>query len=375
MTQSFSKSPTRQLSAHLELKLLHLTSTTVKSRLKPFLVLVKMETEIIQDVVETGEPSGQFLQASLEDQEYKYQVILMDSSSGSELEEEEQEDGPLKNCIINLRDDKPSSRPLVYLPAISSKTEEEMMKASKREQSKQKKTKQETLARKFMERFKECDDENFYVNEVADEEDEDPKRINDLLNIFEGLGLLKGKKKKGKKTKHKKIYEKENHENMMETLKNLKQTAIDVDLKSQISKALEKTSVLQFSQEETKEEGGETKEFHLKLLTEKILMIFLSFEHGNPSYSFKQIRNLVFNEDMKTTKNSVQIKITRVLKTLVGLEILSVVERVTEGPGRRLEALYQLQLNIGSSEAVEEADPNQHHDLLQVAMSLYGGDF
>ena len=339
--------------------------------MKPFLVLVKMETEIIQDVVEVGEPSGQFLQASLEDQEYKYQVILMDSSSGSELEEEEEEDeledGPLKNCIITLLDDKPSSRPLVYLPAISSKTEEEMMKASKREQSKQKKTEQETLARKFMERFKECDDENFDVNEVADEEDEDPKRINDLLNIFEGLGLLKGKKKKAKKTKAKKTYEKENHENMMETLKNLKQTAIDVDLKSQISKALEKTSVLQFSQEETKEEGGETKEFHLKLLTEKILMIFLSSEHGNPSYSFKQIRSLVFNEDMKATKNSVQIKITRVLKTLVGLEILSMVERVTEGPGRRLEALYQLQLNIGSSEADKAADPNQHHDLLLVA--------
>ena len=146
-------------------------------------------------------------------------------------------------------------------------------------------------------------------------------------------------------------------------------------------------------------EEGKTKEFHLKLLTEKILMIFLSSnssEHGNHSYSPEQIRALVFNEDMKATKDSVQVKITRVLRTLVGLEILSRVMVARRGRGGKQEALYQLQLDIASTEGLEgkealyqqeapfqlqfnlasteglqgeeAAGPEQHYDLLAVAL-------
>ena len=121
-------------------------------------------------------------------------------------------------------------------------------------------------------------------------------------------------------------------------------------------------------------EEGKTKEFHLKLLTEKILMIFLSSnssEHGNHSYSPEQIRALVFNEDMKATKDSVQVKITRVLRTLVGLEILSRVMVARRGRGGKQEALYQLQFNLASTEGLqgeEAAGPEQHYDLLAVAM-------
>ena len=331
-----------------------------------------MEMEIIhiQEVEETAGLHGEFLQASLEDQETKYQIFLMDSSSSTmeELEEEEGEDGPLLGFQMTIKSEDDEQSVLVSLPPISGQTEKEMMKVGRSYKKKKEGEDKsiETLAKKLQERFKDHDEEDFDIEEIAEEEEEDPKRIYDLLNIFEGLGLLK---KNGKKT-----YSLGSQQNLAGTLENLKKSAIEVDLNSQISQTLKKTRVLQFRREEVEGEGGKTKEFHLKLLTEKILMIFLSSdssERGNPSYSYEQIRAFVFNEDMKATKDSVQIKITRVLRTLVGLEILSRVVVGRRGRGRKQEVLYQLQPIIASTEGLEgekAAGPEQHQDLLAVAM-------
>lgn len=221
----------------------------------------------------------------------------------------------------------------------------------------------ETLAKKLLEKFKE-DEGDFEIDEIAEEEEEDPKRIYDLMNIFEGLGLVS---KKAAKT-----YSLETHGKMMQTLGKLQKMAIEVNLKSQISKAFEKTSVLQFSQNKENEEEEIHMKFHMKQLTEKIMMIFLSSEIGN--LSWKHILGLVFNEDMKASEDSVKLKIVRILKSLVELEILSRVEwKVKEKRGKRKEVLYQLQLLLGSTEVVEggqDPNPSNYQDLLADAMDI-----
>ena len=122
-----------------------------------------------------------------------------------------------------------------------------------------------------------------------------------------------------------------------------------------------------------KKDGGKDGEFHMKQLTEKIIMIFLSAEPSYSSYNSNQILGFLFDKKMKGTKASVELKIVRVLKTLVAVEILSRVEmRLAK---RRSQVLYQLQLNLDSAEVVEEEgeqtpDPTIQQDLLAVAIDM-----
>ena len=336
-----------------------------------------MEMEkITQEVEETAGLSSEFPQASvgpMGETETEYQIEYLAMEEEDEGEEdlgiqifrvesaaaEEGEDEEEEEVEVG------SSRLTINLPAISSRTEEEMMKVERSEKKKKAGEDKsiETLAKKLLEKFKE-DEGDFEIDEIAEEEEEDPKRIYDLMNIFEGLGLVS---KKAAKT-----YSLETHGKMMQTLGKLQKMAIEVNLKSQISKAFEKTSVLQFSQNKENEEEEIHMKFHMKQLTEKIMMIFLSSEIGN--LSWKHILGLVFNEDMKASEDSVKLKIVRILKTLVGLEILSRVEwKVKEKRGKRKEVLYQLQLLLDSTEVVEggqDPNPSNYQDLLADAMDI-----
>ena len=334
--------------------------------------------KITEEVEETAGPSAEFLQASVEmepmgDGETEYQIYFA-------IEEEEEEDPRIWTRLDDEEDpriqiyrldsaaaeeeeeEEESSRLRINLPAISSRTEEEMMKVARSEKKKKKVGEDksiETLAKKLLEKLEE-DKGDFEIDEIAEEEDEDPKRIYDLMNIFEGLGLLSKKEAK--------TYSRESHGKMEQTLEKLQKMAVEVDLKTQIWNALKKPRVLQFSQnkENEDEEVGKTKEFHMKQLTEKIMMIFLSSELDTLSY--QQILGLVFKEDMRASEDSVKLKIVRVLKTLVGVEILSGSE-VKEQRGKKV--LYQLRLNLGSNEDVQgEQNPTNDHDLLAVAMDL-----
>ena len=327
-----------------------------------------MEMEI-HEVEETAGLSDEFLQASLveeidlvEEEDIEIQIYLVDSAAAEEGEVEDP-------SFLSDDESQSSSRPVLNLPAINTGTEEAMMKVARSEKPKKKAGEDksvETLAKKLLEKVNDHDEGFLDIDEIADEEDEDPKRIYDLMNVFESLGILS---KKGVKS-----YSREYHGKMRQTLENLKQRAIEVNLETQIRKSLKKTSVLMFSQmKENEEDGGNTKEFHLKLLTEKILMILLSSKSSNRSFTSNQILGLVFNKKMKGTEDSVKLKGVRVLKTLVGLEILSRVEMKVGK--RRSEVFYQLQLNMDSAEAVEDEgkqdpDPTNHHDLLAVAMDM-----
>ena len=81
---------------------------------------MEMEIITIQEVEEAAGLNGEFLQASLEDQETKYQIFLMDSSSSTteELEEQEGEDGPLLGFQLTIKSEDDEQSVLVNLPAI-----------------------------------------------------------------------------------------------------------------------------------------------------------------------------------------------------------------------------------------------------------------
>ena len=328
---------------------------------------MEMEIQEVQEIEETAGLSEEFLQASLveeiyleEEEDAKIQIYLVDSATA---EEEEVEDP----SFLSEEEEEESSRALLHLPAITTSTEEAMMKVAKSAKPKKEGEDKsvETLAKKLLEKVFDQDEKFLDIDKIADEEDEDPKRMYDLMNIFESLGLVSKKEIK--------VYSGENFGKMREILKNLKQKAVEVNLGTQIKEALKNTSVLQFSQKREKKDGGKDGEFHMKQLTEKIMMIFLSAEPSYSSYNSNQILGFLFDKKMKGTKASVELKIVRVLKTLVAVEILSRVEmRLAK---RRSQVLYQLQLNLDSAEVVEEegeqtSDSTNQQDLLAVAMDM-----
>ena len=328
---------------------------------------MEMEIQEVQEIEETAGLSDEFLQASLveeiyleEEEDAKIQIYLVDSATA---EEEEVEDP----SFLSEEEEEESSRALLHLPAITTSTEEAMMKVAKSAKPKKEGEDKsvETLAKKLLEKVFDQDEKFLDIDKIADEEDEDPKRMYDLMNIFESLGLVSKKEIK--------VYSGENFGKMREILKNLKQKAVEVNLGTQIKEALKNTSVLQFSQKREKKDGGKDGEFHMKQLTEKIMMIFLSAEPSYSSYNSNQILGFLFDKKMKGTKASVELKIVRVLKTLVAVEILSRVEmRLAK---RRSQVLYQLQLNLDSAEVVEEegeqtSDSTNQQDLLAVAMDM-----
>ena len=159
---------------------------------------------------------------------------------------------------------------------------------------------------------------------MADAEDEDTKRIYDVLNILEGVGLTA---KKGRK-----LYSWAGRNKMC--LESLQEKAVEVELKDQIRRFEEEgqeTPGLQFSRDEEREG------FHLRELTEKIVMVFLSLD--GRTLTNKQILSFVFNAEKKGTKQSVLQKVVKVLKVLVAMGLLSMVR--TSGIGRSI-VHYQL---------------------------------
>ena len=157
-------------------------------------------------------------------------------------------------------------------------------------------------------------------------EDEDTKRIYDVLNILEGVGLTA---KKGRK-----LYSWAGRNKMWECLESLKEKAVEVELKDQIRRFEEEgqeTPGLQFSRDEEREG------FHLRELTEKIVMVFLSLD--GRTLTNKQILSFVFNAEKKGTKQSVLQKVVKVLKVLVAMGLLSMVRTSDFG---RSTVHYQL---------------------------------
>ena len=220
----------------------------------------------------------------------------------------------------------------IVLPAISADTERQMMMRTRTYKTRNDEDRSfESLAMKLYERF-EDEEEIINVNDVAKEEGEDPKRIYDIFNIFEGLGLVA---KLGVKT-----YNKLGKENARAAFARMKLSAAAME--TQVASAMVQHKVVQFNQNPAEIDQGN--QYHLTRLTEKIMVILLSVEGDSGvmagGLSYKQILSLLYQRGENKTAgvmDSVRQKVSRVLKSLVGLGVLSSV-KISER-----EIFYKLQ--------------------------------
>ena len=224
----------------------------------------------------------------------------------------------------------------VVLPLLPDDIEQRLMNETKTYKPKKKDEDNsfESLAKKILENVRGKAGENITIDDVAEGDEE--KRIYDVMNIFEGIGLTSKLMKK--------TYKCNGDEDIKEKLENLKEFAIGNDLESQISIAMMENSVLEFNQnkENQEEERKKTKDFHLTQLTEKILMIFLSLESSKTQFlTAKQILPLLSKDEGHQTSRGLQI--SKILVSLRAVGLLSVVgEKIGSGRGGK-KLFYSLE--------------------------------
>ena len=238
-------------------------------------------------------------------------VLIFNITEAEDWTEEKGRKGTLTNPIV--------------LPALSPDTEAKLMagtvKTVKVKNSNSDRT-IETLAKKIYERFQEKNNETFDVKTILEEENEIPQRVYDVLNIFEGLGLV---------SKEAGSFKSLGQDNMKSTLRKIQIDAEVNNVSSLLYTALKQGEVLKFP-EQQEERSRNLKEFHLTVLTKKILKIFYSLEHLIDQQlrlvqglTYQEVIDLLYHQgdEEKDKYSSIRVRVVRLLNTLFSLGLLS----------------------------------------------------
>jgi hypothetical protein len=303
------------------------------------------------ELVEAAGPSH-----DLVNQELGSQAATEDQWEIGEMVEEEmvvEVEGEEWSVLDQGSKEIPPSYPVFSLPRLTDDIEQRLKEMSKMKTYKPKQENEDksfaSFTKKIFEKVRGKSGENITIDEVADGEQEDSKRIYDVMNILEGIGLTSKTMKR--------TYKCHDDENMKKTLVKLKELALGNDLERQVSIAMVEKSVLEFNQnkENQEEEREKTKDFHLTQLTEKILMILMSLEKTQ-FLSAKQILPLLTIEEGLHVSRGLQIS-----KVLVGLHAVGLLSvdtgmATTRGRDRKLRKLiYRFQypdyLDLGGKES------------------------
>ena len=179
---------------------------------------------------------------------------------------------------------------------------------------------------------------NFNVKSLAEELGDDVKRVYDICNVFEALGIVI--KKKVNTFCWFGIYS----EHMIETLRHLKTIAESENLHSLILNREVVTG------------NQETLKLNLQVLTEKMMMLFLLLD-SHEGFTKSQLYSFIYRAD--ETKASGVLRISKVLKIVQTLGLLSSDWVCVDFEGNNLSNLQKFRYTGPTITSVGDHEENQ----------------